>query len=188
MKAEFVVLVDNNNTPIGTMEKFSAHHADTPLHRGFSAYVFDQHGQFLLTQRAKSKKVWPGIWTNSCCGHPAPGESVEDAVKRRLLYELGLVPETMEIVLPDFRYRVVLDGMVENEICPVYLVRVATQPTPNKLEVEAYKWIDWEAYVADVLDNKDAYSEWSYLQVKQMHTLPLVRRFIDSGHARMTKV
>lgn len=174
---EVVVLVNDENEEIGVMPKLDAHHSNTPLHRGFSSYVFNTKGEFLLTQRARMKKVWPGIWTNSCCGHPGLNETVEDAVNRRLDYELGLTPEQMEVVLPDFRYRVTLHGIVENEICPVYLVRVSGEPKPNPKEVEEYRWLPWEEYIADVAANPSGYSEWSVMQVAQLKNNPLIKKY-----------
>src|SRR5688500_14251219 len=112
---ERIVLVDENNREIGVAPKLASHHAQTPLHRAFSCFVFNGRGEFLLTQRSLSKKVFPGIWTNSCCGHPAPGETTEDAVRRRLFDELGMTPQRLELVLPDFRYRAEMNGIVENE-------------------------------------------------------------------------
>ncbi|MBA3724264.1 MAG: isopentenyl-diphosphate Delta-isomerase, partial [Candidatus Levybacteria bacterium] len=146
----------------------ASHHAHTPLHLAFSCYVFNAKGKFLLTQRALSKKVWPGVWTNSCCGHPGPGEQTDDAVKRRLQYELGLVPLTVQLVLPDFRYRTEFNGIVENEICPVYTARVSSEPKPNPQEVEAYRWIPWEAFVANVTEHPERYSYWCVKQVAQL--------------------
>ena len=72
---ELVVLVDNNNNPIGTAEKDTVHTTDTPLHRAFSLFIFNSHNQVLLTKRASSKKTFPGVWTNTVCGHLAPEET-----------------------------------------------------------------------------------------------------------------
>lgn len=174
---EFVVLVNDKNEQIGTMPKLEAHNAATPLHRAFSSYVFNEKGEFLLTQRALSKKVWPGIWTNSCCGHPGPDERTEDALVRRLDYELGLKPLATDLALPDFRYRVELNGIVENEICPVYLVRVDKEPVPNDLEVEAYRWVKWATYLENIEKHPDAYSEWSVLQIAELKQHPLVNSY-----------
>src|SRR5262245_18100976 len=120
MEEEQIILVDEENRQIGVAPKLASHHAYTPLHRAFSCFVFNEKREFLLSQRALSKRVFPGIWTNSCCGHPAPGEATQAAVRRRLKEELGLTVQQMELVLPDFRYRAEMNGIVENEICPVF--------------------------------------------------------------------
>jgi isopentenyl-diphosphate Delta-isomerase len=178
---ELIVLVDDNNNEIGTAPKLESHNANTPLHRAFSCYVFNAKGEFLLTQRALSKKVWPGIWTNSCCGHPGPGEPTEDAIKRRLQYELGIAPDTLELALPDFRYRTELNGIVENEICPVYIAKVSSDPQPNPEEVEEYRWLPWDEYVQKISDNPDGYSYWSVKQVEQLKDLSLLKKYYETA-------
>lgn len=168
---ELIVLVNDKNEEIGVMSKLEAHHADTPLHRAFSCYVFNHKGEFLITQRAKSKKVFPGMWTNSCCGHPGPGESTEDAIRRRLQFELGLIPETLKIVLPNFRYRAKMDGIVENEMCPVFLATVSDEPKPNPDEVEQYQWMAWNDFQKELKNKPRAYSYWCKKQVEQLGRL-----------------
>lgn len=170
---ELVVLVNDKNEQIGTMSKLAAHNGQTPLHRAFSCYVFNEKGEFLLTQRAKSKKVWPGVWTNSCCGHPAPGEETMDAIKRRLQYELGLTSEKIQLVIPDFRYSCEFKGIMENEICPVYIARVDTEPTPNAKEVEAYTWVSWDEFVREIGNHPQDYSYWAGKQVAQLKDMHL---------------
>ena len=86
---ELVVLVDKNNKEIGTASKDTVHTVSTPLHRGFSLFLFNSRNEILLTKRSKSKKTFPGVWTNTVCGHLPAGERVE-AAKRRLNDELGL--------------------------------------------------------------------------------------------------
>ncbi|HVA96065.1 MAG TPA: isopentenyl-diphosphate Delta-isomerase [Candidatus Acidoferrales bacterium] len=165
---ELVVLVNDNNEEIGTMPKLEAHTAHTPLHRAFSVYVFNKEGKFLLTQRALSKKVFPGIWTNSCCGHPGPGEKTEDAIQRRLQLELGLQPKKIKLILPNFRYTAKMNGIVENEICPVYIATVSKEPRPNPEEVEEYEWVDWEEFQKSIKKNPRKYSKWCREQVEEL--------------------
>ena len=159
---EEVVLVNDAGTPIGTAPKLEVHTANTALHLAFSCYVFNEQGQFLLTQRAHVKKVWPDVWTNSLCGHLMPGESTEDAIKRRLDYELGIKKyKDLEVILPDYRYKTPpYKGIIENEICPVYAAVVLEKPTPNPLEVEAYKWVKWDELDGLVAKEPAVYSYW----------------------------
>jgi isopentenyl-diphosphate delta-isomerase type 1 len=178
MDSELIVLVDPQGNPIGTAPKLESHNENTPLHLAFSCYVFNSKGEFLLTQRAKSKKVFPGIWTNSCCGHPAPYEKMEDAIKRRLKYELGLSPEKLESAVPDFRYRAEMNGIVENEICPVYIAKVDTEPTPNKEEVENHRWVKWQDFLKEIETNPKGYSVWSVLQVARLKDNPKVEELL----------
>ncbi|MBI5465568.1 isopentenyl-diphosphate Delta-isomerase, partial [Candidatus Gottesmanbacteria bacterium] len=87
---ELVVLVDEENRQIGTADKDGIHTQSTPLHRGFSLFLFNSKNELLLTQRALNKQTFPGVWTNTVCGHPGPGESNVDAARRRLYKELGI--------------------------------------------------------------------------------------------------
>ncbi len=176
---ELIVLVDEHGRPTGTAEKWSSHHADTPLHLAFSCYVFDASGAFLMTRRALTKKVWPGVWTNTACGHPAPGEHFHDAIARRLRYELGMTARDIEVVLPDHVYRAPpFAGIVEHELCPVFVARVASEPEPNPIEVGACAWIDWDEFVRRARDDRgDVFSWWCKNQLRELRGHPLVERY-----------
>src|SRR3954463_13685798 len=102
---DYVILVDKNNKSLGTMEKLSAHSDKTPLHRAFSLFLFNNKKELLLQQRSFTKKTWPGVWTNSVCGHPKLYERPIAASRRRLSYELGLQNVRIEMAIPNYRYR-----------------------------------------------------------------------------------
>jgi isopentenyl-diphosphate delta-isomerase len=170
---EWVVLCAPDGSAAGTAPKSTVHHRDTPLHLAFSCYVFDPAGRVLVTRRAFGKRTFPGVRTNSCCGHPAPGEGMRIAVLRRLRQELGIVPSALELMLPTFGYRATaVDGTVENELCPVYRavtttdVQVRVHPT---VVYEAW-WVPWAEFAARV-DGADPLSSWCAQQVEQLSAL-----------------
>lgn len=165
---EMVVLVDDQNRVIGTAPKRDIHHSETPLHRGFSVFLFNSRGELLLQQRAFTKQTWPGVWSNSCCGHPMPDETFEQAADRRLEFELGLKGIALAEALPDFRYRAEKDGVVENEICPVFIGFTEAVPKPNPDEVEAVKWVDWNEFVASLDVPETDISPWAAEEVRQL--------------------
>lgn len=173
---DHVVLLAGDGTPLGTSPRGSVHSARTPLHLAFSCYLFDEDGRVLLTRRALSKRTWPGVWTNSFCGHPRWAERPEDAVARRGLTELGVRPEEIRCVLPDFRYRAVDDsGIQENEICPVFVGWVPNQArlTLDPDECAAYQWASWSQVIAAVAAVPALVSPWAALQV------PLLAQVLD---------
>jgi isopentenyl-diphosphate delta-isomerase len=166
--SELVVLVDPSGAPIGTADKSVIHDGDTPLHLAFSCHVFHTDGRVLMTRRALGKRTFPGIWTNSFCGHPGPGEDVQDAVRRRGARELGLEIVSLESVLPDFRYRAVdASGVVENEVCPVFRTVVDTDPQPAPDEVAEWEWAEPFRVRAAVEAMPFAFSPWLVLQLAE---------------------
>jgi isopentenyl-diphosphate delta-isomerase len=168
---DMVVLLDEDGREIGTAPKNSVHGADTSLHLAFSCYVSNDRGEVLVTRRALSKKTWPGVWTNSFCGHPAPAETLPDAVRRRADFELGLTLTDIDLALPLFRYRATdSSGIVENEVCPVYLAGAAGDPVPNPDEVMEFTWTEPEALRRSVLASPFAFSPWMVLQMRELET------------------
>lgn len=167
--AELVVLLDEAGTPIGSADKATIHTADTPLHLAFSCHLVDDDGRVLLTRRALSKLTWPGIWTNSFCGHPGPGEDPTEAIVRRAEQELGTRVDTIEPAVPDFRYRAVDDsGVVENEICPVFTARIRADLNPRPDEVCAHHWARPEDVRLAVDSTPFVFSPWIVAQVPRM--------------------
>jgi isopentenyl-diphosphate delta-isomerase len=170
-EAESVVLLDEDGRAVGTADKAEVHHADTPLHLAFSCYLFDDVGHVLVTRRALHKKTFAGVWTNACCGHPAPGEAFEDAVRRRVGQELGTEVLDLRLLLPAFRYRAEQDGIVENEMCPVLAARVPGERPdvhPDAEEVAEAVWEPWASFRAGVLDGSREVSVWCREQVRQL--------------------
>jgi len=182
---ELIVLVDEDGTPIGTADKLASHDRNTPLHLAFSCYVFDDDDQCLITHRALSKKVWPGVWTNSVCGHPGPGEATVAAIRRRAGYELGMTVRDIQVILPRYRYRTAdRGGIVENELCPVYVARACSAPQPNPVEVEAVRWSTWPEMLRDAgADHDGSWSWWCKDQLGLLSEHPALLRYLQAEPA-----
>jgi isopentenyl-diphosphate delta-isomerase len=165
-RGEQVVLVADDGTVLGTADKATVHTTDTPLHLAFSCHVSDPDGRVLVTRRALAKRTWPGVWTNSFCGHPAPGEALAEGVARRALEELGITLTDLEPALPHFRYLATdASGVVENELCPVFTARTADEVFPDPDEVAEYRWVEPSALRAAVDAAPWAFSPWLTLQL-----------------------
>lgn len=166
MEAELVVLADESGQPIGSTEKSTVHTTDTRLHLAFSCYVIDGGGRVLVTRRSVAKLTWPGVWSNSFCGHPRPNEATADAVRRRAIFELGLELDQIELVDAEFRYRAVdASGIVENEICPVYVATYEGGLRADPEEVMDWEWVDPRALLASAAATPWAFSPWMVLQL-----------------------
>jgi len=166
---EEVVLLDDSGQAVGSAPKATTHHAATPLHLAFSCYVFDRAGRLLVTRRALEKATFPGVWTNSFCGHPAPGEDVFEAVVRRGEQELGLTLADLQLVLPAFRYQAtMLNGVRENELCPVFSAVTESEPDPDASEVADVEWVPWTVFRAQVLGGARRVSLWCAEQVAEL--------------------
>ena len=164
---ELVSLLDDEGRVIGSADKSSVHTEDTPLHLAFSCHLFNASGEVLMTRRTLTKQTWPGVWTNSFCGHPAPDEPLESAVRRRALVELGVAIDGLESVLPEFRYRAVdASGIVENEVCPVYRATIVDAVVANPLEVMEFRWVTPAALRTAVGATPFAFSPWIVLQLE----------------------
>ncbi|TLP74070.1 isopentenyl-diphosphate Delta-isomerase [Nesterenkonia sphaerica] len=167
--AAHVVLLDQQGQPCGTERKDRVHSPHTPLHLGFSCHVLNAAGEVLVTRRALNKRTWPGVWTNSFCGHPQPSESLEEAVHRHARHELGMQVGEVSLELPDFRYQATdASGVVENEICPVFSA-VSLSPTdPDPAEVCELRWVAPANLAAAIEAAPWAFSPWLVSQAQQM--------------------
>jgi isopentenyl-diphosphate Delta-isomerase len=173
-QVEQVVLLDEEGRAVGVADKSTVHHEDTPLHLAFSCYVFDGSGSVLLTRRATHKPTWPGVWTNSFCGHPGPGEDLTEAVRRRAGQELGVRVGDVRLLLPAFRYRAVMaDGVVENEMCPVFVATTSDPVNADAAEVDSFEWVAWDGFRASVLEGSRDVSPWCVEQVQALPADPV---------------
>jgi isopentenyl-diphosphate delta-isomerase len=169
MTDDLVVLVNEQDEVVGTMKKSLVHTDKTPLHRGLSVFVFDENGRVIVQQRALHKKTWPGVWSNSCCGHPLPGETYETAARREVREELGIELTDLEKV-SDYRYRFERNGIVENEICPVLRGKAVGEVKLDPAEAADWKWIEWDEWMKvlneDKLGAEGIWSEWCKEEVR----------------------
>ena len=181
---DYVVLVDRQNKVLGTAPKLATHNANTPLHRAFSLFLFNSKGELLLQQRGSKKKTWPLVWSNSVCGHPMLNESNKDAVTRRLEFELGIELEKIYEILPNFSYRAEMNGIVENELCPVFVAFADGKPIPNTDEIENIRWIKWQDFMKEIKEKPGTYSVWFEEEAKLLENnkdfLKLYNQFITT--------
>lgn len=155
---EHVILVDENDREIGIGEKMDAHRSGA-LHRAFSVFVFDSAGRLLLQKRARGKYHSAGLWSNTCCGHPRPGETTETAARRRLREEMNFECELRSAF--SFVYRVELDNrLVEHEYDHVFVGHHDEDPAPEPAEVEAWSWVSVPELSKDLRARPESYSYW----------------------------
>ncbi|MEW1697507.1 MULTISPECIES: isopentenyl-diphosphate Delta-isomerase [unclassified Streptomyces] len=130
-------LVDEDGTTIGTAEKLAAHQAPGQLHRAFSVFLFDESGRLLLQRRALGKYHSPGVWSNTCCGHPYPGEAPFAAAARRTFEELGVSPTLLaEAGTVRYNHPDPASGLVEQEFNHLFVGLVQAPPVPDPEEIE----------------------------------------------------
>lgn len=162
-----VILVDEQDNPVGTEEKLAAHQKGL-LHRAFSIFTFNSKGELLLQRRAKSKYHSGGLWTNTVCSHQSPGESTEDAAHRRLMEEMGFDCPVKEVGFLLYKTHFE-NGLTEHEFDHILL---GSYDGPidhvNPEEVEEWKWIKPENLLEDMKDNPDAYTYWFRLSIQDV--------------------
>lgn len=155
---EFVVLVDEQDNPIGKMEKQQAH-IEGLLHRAFSIFIFNSEKKLLLQKRASSKYHCGGLWTNSCCSHPRENENIQDAANRRLAEEMGMQCSLKPIFT--FMYRAEFDnGLIEHEFDHVFFGESDQNPKINPEEVETYRYIAMENLQQEVKEFPENFTPW----------------------------
>ena len=159
-----VILVDSEDQQIGFMEKVEVHQKGL-LHRAFSVFVFNSKNELLLQKRALGKYHSENLWTNTCCSHPSPGESILDAASRRLQEEMNYSCELWNTF--SFIYRVNLDhGMIEHELDHVVIGKCDKNPELNPYEASDYKWMSLPAIQKEMGDHPNSYTSWFKIILK----------------------
>lgn len=157
---DVVVLVDERDRTLGFAPKLDVHR-DGRLHRAVSVVLFDGQGRVMLQRRAEAKYHSGGLWSNSCCGHPRPGESVEDAAGRRLNDELGVAGCEVTRVGELAYYAELGDGLIEHELDHIVVGHWAGAVTPNPLEVSEIRWVEPRSVLADLAELPGEYTAWA---------------------------
>lgn len=166
---EYVILVDEDDNEIGTMEKMQAHEK-AELHRAFSVFIYNNEKQIMLQRRSLEKYHSGGLWTNTCCSHPRKGELTEDAAHRRLNEEMGFDCEIREVF--DFVYKAKLDkGLTEFELDHVFIGQYSGSVNLNKDEAMEYKWIAYDDLIVDISNSSQKYTEWFKIIMENLEKL-----------------
>ena len=162
---EQVILVDKNDNEIGVMEKMQAHR-EARLHRAFSVFIFNSNNELMLHRRAIHKYHSGGLWTNTCCSHPNPGEKTIDAAHRRLVEEMGFDCPVKEVF--SFTYCRKLDNeLTENELDHVFIGNYEGKPVLNPEEVDDWRWISYETLIQSIDSKPQDYTEWFKIIVQE---------------------
>ena len=158
---EILALVDKEDRVVGEMEKGKAHRFPGFLHRAFLVMVFNPKGELLLTKRSQDKPLWPGVWDGSVASHPRVGERLEEAVKRRLVEEIGVKNFVDLKHLFEFEYEACWKNEgVEKEICHVFKIICQEGIKPNFREISDFSWISWEKLKQELKKSPADYSPW----------------------------
>jgi isopentenyl-diphosphate delta-isomerase len=163
---EKVIIVDENDRPLGLEEKFKCHSGNGILHRAFSVFVFNKDGRILLQQRSNKKLLWPLYWSNTCCSHPLEGETYEQAASRRLWTEMGFSCNLK--LVGTFHYQASYkDKGSENELCAVLIGIYDGKVHADGEEVADWKWLDFRKLKRDVAAYPEKYTPWLKTEIEQ---------------------
>lgn len=158
MVQELVILVDENDNETGVMAKMEAHRK-AELHRAISVFICNSRGEWLLQRRASNKYHSKGLWSNACCSHPMPGETIQDAANRRLTEEMGIKATLKKLF--HFMYKVKFDDeLTEHEFDHVFFGITDEKPDINFKEVEEWSYVPYDRLWIDIYENPDKYTYW----------------------------
>ncbi len=153
-----VILVDSADTPLGRCEKLAAHQRGE-LHRAFSVFLFDGQGRWLLQRRHPEKYHSGGLWTNTCCSHPQPGQETGEAARIRLGQEMGI--ETPITPLFQFLYHARFDnGLIEHELDHVFVGNFEGIPAPDPVEVCEWRWVHSADLMEEIATQPEQFTVW----------------------------
>ena len=166
-----LILVDSEDNVLGFGDKEECHNGDGILHRAFSVFIFNSKGELLLQQRSKTKRLWPMYWSNSCCSHPAPEETYEEAALRRISEELGIrTPLKMHYKF-EYQAKFSEEAGSEHEMCAVLSGVCDDKLSPNTDEIEAVRWITPENLNKEISEYPDTFTPWFKLEWGKVKTL-----------------
>ena len=158
MADEYVVLVDEDDTQIGTEEKWTAHE-NGQLHRAISVFILNDSDEVLLQRRIGSKPTFGGLWANTCCTHPRPGEATLETANRRLTEETGLTADLTEVGSFIYRATDPNTGYTEHELDHVFVGRGNDDPTLDPTEADAFLWKDIDS-LREAVESDVGYVPW----------------------------
>jgi isopentenyl-diphosphate delta-isomerase (EC 5.3.3.2) len=167
--SEALILVDEQDREIGSMNKADAHRGSGVLHRAFSLFIFNDAGELLLQQRADGKRLWGGYWSNTCCSHPRRGETLDLAIHRRLREELGFDAALQFLFKFQYQAQFDADG-AEHELCSVYAGRGQGPVQVNPNEIAAVRWLSPDALDREMAAKPQGFTPWFRIEWQRLHS------------------
>jgi isopentenyl-diphosphate delta-isomerase len=160
---ELLILVDLDDNDAGYLSKALCHDGDGVLHRAFSVFLFNEAGELLLQQRAETKRLWPGFWSNSCCSHPRKGESLDIATARRLQDELNIAAKL------EFAYKFSYQAKYgqagsEHELCSVFLGKLTNDARANATEIDALRFVSVAELESEFEERPQIFTPWFLME------------------------
>jgi isopentenyl-diphosphate delta-isomerase len=179
-RSESLVLVDEHDCEIGAASKHACHADEGLLHRAFSIFIFNTRDELLLQKRSAQKPLWPNYWSNTCCSHPRQGETMEEAVRRRLAEELGI--RTPLTYLYKFQYQARYESAgSEREFCWVYYGRHDGEPDVNLNEITDWRYIDVASFDTELAASPDDFTPWLKLEWAELKATYLPKILVSGA-------